>query len=202
MVNAYTEFRRVEQELSLYGHISGMGERNGARERRERRTRDEESGRSRAAKRARESRNSVFNINLRPRSARRGRASARWIKLGILRKETRPHIRRIVIRPLHVLLPSRRHLELSSLALRDPWFLPRNAPRAEATSRSCGDYPGGRGQERRRKGRRVLSGKYLFPSPKRFPSVPFRGMRGREWERRVEWRRETAGGKNEVAEVY
>lgn len=102
MVNAYTEFRRVEQELSLYGHISGMGERNG-RERRERRTREMRNSAGAAAKRVRGSRNSVFNINLRPRLAERGRR----IKLGILRKATRPHIRRIVIRPSRVLLSLR-----------------------------------------------------------------------------------------------
>lgn len=41
------------------------------------------------------------------------RARTRWIKLGILRKETRPHIRRIVIRPLHSLVAVAAFLSLA-----------------------------------------------------------------------------------------
>lgn len=61
MVNAYTEFLRVEQELSLYGHISGKGEARGARER-ETRNRDEESGRCRLS--ARENRETLFSASI------------------------------------------------------------------------------------------------------------------------------------------
>lgn len=55
------------------------------------------------------------------------RARTRWIKLGILRKETRPHIRRIVIRPLHSLVAVAAFLSLalspSSSLLREPLVL-------------------------------------------------------------------------------
>lgn len=59
MVNAYTEFLRVEQELSLYGHISGKGEETGEAGRVDR---DEESGRSRLS--ARENRETLFSTSI------------------------------------------------------------------------------------------------------------------------------------------
>lgn len=153
-----------------------------------------------AVKAERVSRNSVFNINLRPRSLLQNAnertnaapARARRIKLGILRKETRPHIRRIVIRPLHSLPRPRRFAPPSPSSLRPfstsppgvSWFLPRNAPSCRGYFTLLWGLHLGTEGEKERESENVV-GKISFsplPSspPKRFPPVPFRGMRKRE----------------------
>lgn len=141
------------------------------------------------------------------------RARTRWIKLGILRKETRPHIRRIVIRPLHSLVAVAAFLSLAlsvsssllaSLSFsRPPGFLvssfakrplcrsyfalPWGLPGLPGAEEGKGRHRGGKreGTEGKKETEaesyaRVVE-KISF-SPKRFPTVPFRGMRGRKRE--------------------
>lgn len=148
------------------------------------------------------------------------RARTRWIKLGILRKETRPHIRRIVIRPLHSLVAVAAFLSLaltasssllanlsfsrppgflvSSFAKRPlcrsyfalPWGLPglpglkkeegNSEGERERRQRKRETERGGGGEMEAESYARVVE-KISF-SPKRFPTVPFRGMREREGE--------------------
>lgn len=173
MVNAYTEFLRVEQELSLYGYLRDERGRGGGRGAGER-DRKEESGDGWLVGWLSAREKLCFQHQFTPTFSRRART--RWIKLGILRKETRPHIRRIVIRPLHSLVAaaSLPHSPLLAFS-RPPGFLVSSFAK-RPLCRSYFALPWGlpglpeergrrleKGRGKRERIVRVLSRKYLFP---------------------------------------
>lgn len=193
MVNAYTEFLRVEQELSLYGYLrggkgaEGRGDANERRKGIERKNPEPElwlwlAGWLSVLAHTRVEK-LCFQHQFTPTFSRRART--RWIKLGILRKETRPHIRRIVIRPLHSLVAVAAFLSLALTASssllanlsfsRPPGFLvssfakrplcrsyfalPWGLPRFTGAEEGRGKQRGRKGEETEKKREREMGGR-------------------------------------------